>query len=294
MYYIFKPCKVDATKSLVLNQLRSVFGWSIKMFYHGWTVNHTCENVRAPTTDSPVVISPVQFSPQSFFGPVDWTFKHYSQVTNSKCWISEPSCIVETSRVQMDDSVCRCSLVNLCHVASSNSSSCMILLCRGGKRPSKTAIVHWISPVSISSIVVFNTYLKKVFKISCCHFFHCWNIIVELLNGPMSKHWDISVSIVSVRINDWEKWESNVILLIQIWMPSLPTAYNKQMRCVNTAFQTPNSNLWRRSGVNNEWNSNPCGPRCSKNAFWNNISCSLQKDEDHWPYLSRCQRLRTQ
>ena len=99
--------------------------------------------------------------------------------------------------------------------ASSNSSSCMILSCRERKRPSKTAITHWISPVSISSIVVFNAYLNKVFKILHCHFFHCWNIIVELPNGPASKHWDISVSIVSVRINDWEKWDSNVIPLVQ-------------------------------------------------------------------------------
>ena len=66
-------------------------------------------------------------------------------------------------------------------------------------------------------------------------------------------------------------------------MLSPPAAYKMRIICVNMAFQTPNSNLCKRSGTSIEWKSNPKDNKRSENAFctrnlsscWNGLHIRL-------------------
>jgi hypothetical protein len=145
------------------------------------------------------------------------------------------------------------SLVNACHIASSNKRSNTISLCVEGKRPSKTGIMHFGSgqcPGSELKDKHEGHYLQNIFEIATCQLLHGQDIISKTSDSSTTKCWNLT------KPGARYAYESNqfrsTYLAFKVWILSCPSAYNTRRRCMNVAFHTPSSNLCRRSTMNIE------------------------------------------
>ena len=166
---------------------------------------------------------------------------------------SWPSRVVDVSSERRVGSVCSRSFASICQVPSSNSNLARILSCSLGSSPSKTGIAHWDSKIQLGRLCMkkqHDTHLKKILKIAACELFHSRSVVIEPSDSVASKRRDLSISTMKVVRLIQTKCSQTTYRSFKIWIPSPPAAYKTRIKCVNTAFHTPNSNSCSKSGTN--------------------------------------------
>lgn len=129
----------------------------------------------------------------------------------------------------------------------------------------------WILPSYICSKVTL-THLQKVLKVASSKLLHLWSIVCKSSDRryPECGHAPKPGSRTLVTVFELQAKNNYLESSSVTFSVPFDNEYRSRMRCLNSVFQTPSSNSWRKSTTSNFESSKFAIPRRSIKAFYRN------------------------